>query len=72
MAINVGETEVSSLIAIGQLPVVNAEQVQNGCVQVVHVTLMIHRVKTKFIGLDDEKKAGAKTSAASEAVTVES
>ena len=47
---NVGEPEVSAIVTIGQLFVIEAEQRENGGVEVMHVHFVLHRGSTEFVG----------------------
>ncbi len=49
-AVNIGQPEVASGVAIRQLFVIEAEQVQDGGVQVVHVDRVFDRGKAELIG----------------------
>ena len=49
LAVDVGETEVAALEAEGELFVVDAEQMQDGGVQVVHVNLVLGDVEAQFV-----------------------
>ena len=46
---NVGKTEVSTSITVSQLFVIQAEDVENRCVQIVHMHLVFDRRVTKFV-----------------------
>ena len=50
---HVGEAEVAALEAVGELGVVEAEQVQDGGVEVVDVDLVLDGVEAEFVGLAD-------------------
>ena len=47
---HVGEPEVATLKAVGEQFVVNAHQVQNGGVQVVHMDTTFDDVRAKVVG----------------------
>ena len=51
LAVHVGQAEVAALEAVGQLRVVEAEQVQDRRVQVVDVDLVLDRVEAELVGL---------------------
>ena len=48
-AVDVGQSKIASLETVGQFGVVEAQQVQQRCVQVVHVNSVLHRVKAELI-----------------------
>jgi hypothetical protein len=48
--VNVRQTEVPTRVAVSELFVIEAEEVQNGGMQVVHVDLVLHRGESKLIG----------------------
>ncbi len=50
VAVHVGETEVASLMAIGQAFVVDSEEVETGGVKVVDVNFVFDDAKSKLIG----------------------
>ena len=50
MPVHVGEAEVAALEAVGELLVVEAEQVQDGGVQVVDVDLALDDAEAEFVG----------------------
>src|SRR5260221_1908152 len=47
---DIGQAEVPAAVAIGQLGVIDAEQVQNRRVQVVDVDRLIHRLESEVVG----------------------
>src|SRR5206468_3210229 len=49
-AAHIGEAEVAAGVAVSQLLVIEAEQVQQGRVQVVHVDLVLHGVVAELVG----------------------
>ena len=49
-AVDVGEAEVAARVAVGQLLVVDAEQMQNGRVQVVDVDAVFDGVHAELVG----------------------
>ena len=50
---DVGQAEISALETIGQLGVVEAEQVQDRGVQVVHVNEVLYDVEAEIVGCPD-------------------
>ena len=48
-AVDVGQAEVATGVAVGQLFVIHAENVQKGRVQVVHVDRSFHRCVADFV-----------------------
>src|SRR5438046_6013113 len=48
-AVNIGQAEIAPGIPIGELLVIEAEQVQDGRVQIVHVNLVLDRLETEFV-----------------------
>ena len=50
LAVDVGEAEVAAAVAEGELLVVEAEQVQDGGVEVVHVDLVLRGLVAEFVG----------------------
>ena len=51
LAVHVGQAEVAALEAVGQLGVVEAQQVQDRGVQVVDVDLVLDDVEAELVGL---------------------
>ena len=49
VAVHVGETEVASLMAIGQAFVVDSEEVETGGVKVVDVNFVFNDSETKLV-----------------------
>ena len=60
VSVYVGQAEIATGIAIGKSFVVEAEQVQNGCVQIVNVNAVLHRFGAEFVGTP-ERQAAANT-----------
>src|SRR5579871_6880240 len=50
VAVDVGEAEVATGVAVGQLRVVEAEQAQDRGVQVVDVDRILHRLEAELVG----------------------
>src|SRR6056297_3534668 len=50
MAVDVGQPEVAPSITIGQLLVVESQQVQDGRVQVMNVNAVFNGLKAKLVG----------------------
>ena len=50
MSVNVGQPEIPAGVAIGKFFVIEAEQVQQGRVQVVDVDLVLDGLETKLVG----------------------
>ena len=50
---HVGEAEVAALETEGELLVVNAQQVKNGRMDVVHVCAIFRRIETELVSLAD-------------------
>src|SRR6185503_2874725 len=50
-AMDIGEAKIATLEAIGELRVIEPEQMQNGGMQVVHVHAVRGRVEAKLVGL---------------------
>lgn len=50
VAFDIGQAEVAAGVAEGQPPVVEAHEVQNGCVQVVHVHAILDSSHSELIG----------------------
>ena len=50
-AVHVGQSKVASLITVGQLLMINSEQMKNGGLQVMHVDGVLHDVHAIVIGL---------------------
>ena len=48
-ALNIGQTEIPSIMAVGQLLVIHAQQVKNGRVQIVNIDPIFGRLVSKFI-----------------------
>jgi len=53
--VDVCEAKVTSLRTVGQLGVVDAQQVQNCCLKIVDVYLALDDSKSQFIGLSECK-----------------
>ena len=51
LSVDVGETEVSSLEAVGELFVVEAEEVEEGGVEVVDVDFAVDHSEAEFVAL---------------------
>lgn len=62
MSMHIGQTEITSIIAIGEPFVIESQLVKEGGVQVVHMHLVLHGVVSEFIG-------GAVTESGFEAAT---
>src|SRR5437867_1917539 len=52
---HISKPEIAALEAEGQLLVIQTEQMENRCMQVVHMHAIFDRVKTKFVGLADDR-----------------
>jgi hypothetical protein len=50
-AIHIGEPEIASGIAVSEAQVVDAEEVQDGGMEIMHVDLVLHRVVAELIRL---------------------
>src|SRR5213593_782271 len=50
VAVDIRESEIAAIVAIGELFVIEAEQVQDGGVQVMNMDLVFHRAIAEFIG----------------------
>ena len=50
MTMNVGESEISSGIAVGELFMIEAEKMQDGGVQIMDVNFLLHGGETELIG----------------------
>src|SRR5205823_6983116 len=53
----VGEPEITAVVTIGQLFVIETEQVQDRRVQVVDVNLVIHRARAELVGCAVDRAA---------------
>src|ERR1051325_9722653 len=53
LAADVRQPKVAALETVGQFGVIEAEQVQQGGVQVMNVNLVPRRVETKLVGFDE-------------------
>jgi len=51
VAVHVGKTEVASGVAVGQLFVIKAEEVQDSGVEIVHVHGVLDRLESELVGL---------------------
>ena len=51
LAFHIRQPEIAALETVGQLRVIEAETMENGGVQIVHVNLILGHVETEFIGL---------------------
>src|SRR6266480_2667763 len=47
---DVGQAEVSTTVMVGEFGVVNAQEVQNGCVQVVYMNRFVNDLEAEIIG----------------------
>src|SRR6185369_1147480 len=47
---SIGQAEIASTVAIGQLRMINSVQVENGRVQVVHVHLLVYCCESEIVG----------------------
>src|SRR6266542_3597892 len=50
LAVHVGQPEVASAVAVGELCVIQAQQVQNRGVQIVDVNLVLHGLEAEIVG----------------------
>src|SRR5438045_4025488 len=50
LAMDIGEAIVAAFEPVSELLVVHAEEVQDGCVEIVHVGRVLHDVVTEVIG----------------------
>ena len=50
MAVNICQPVVASGIAVGEPFVIETEQMQDGCLQIMHVDFVFDRLEAKFIG----------------------
>lgn len=50
MAVDVGESEVASSVAVGEFFVVEAEEVEDGCLEVVYVYAVFDGLESEFVG----------------------
>ena len=50
ISVHIGQTEVAAGVAVGQLLVIQPQQVQDGGVEVVEVDLVFHRVVAVVVG----------------------
>src|SRR6266496_2587659 len=50
LAVNVGQTEIAAVVAVGELFVIETEQVENGGVEIVNVDFVFHGAIAEFIG----------------------
>ncbi len=57
MAMDVGETVVAALEAVGEAFVIEAEEVHDGGLQVVDVDLVLHAAETHLVGLAELEAA---------------
>ena len=48
-AVDISQTVVASAVSIGKSLVIQPHQVQDGCMQVVDVNFVFHRMPTEFI-----------------------
>ena len=46
---DVGQSKIASLETIGQLGMIEAQQVKQGCVEIVDVNSVLHRVKAELV-----------------------
>ena len=51
LPVYVGQTEIATLEPVRQLSVVKAEQMQNGCMQVMHVDFILGNIEAERVGL---------------------
>ena len=58
VAVDVGQAEVAALEAVGQLGVVEAQQVQDRGLQVVDVDAVLDGVEAELVGLADGRGRG--------------
>ena len=49
-AVDIGQSEISSGVTVGQLLVIHPQQCQQRGMEVVHMNLLIHTVKTVVVG----------------------
>src|SRR5687767_5058966 len=54
---DIGETKIAALEAVGQARVVEAEEMQDGCVEVVDVDRIFYDVPADVVGLADDLPA---------------
>ena len=50
---DIGEAEIAALVAVGEARMLNPHEVQNRCVEVVHVDAIFNDVVTKIVGLTE-------------------
>lgn len=46
---HIGEAEIAALKTVRELQMIEAEEVQNGRVEIVHVDFVLRRVEAKFV-----------------------
>ena len=51
VAVYISKAEVTAVVAVGELLMVEAELMQDGGMEVVHVHLALHGVVTVFVGI---------------------
>ncbi len=53
LAMDICESEIAALGAVGELSVIEAEEMEDGSVEVVHVNLVLHGIKAEFVGFTE-------------------
>src|SRR5687768_13872469 len=51
---DVGQTEITPLEPIGQVQMVQPEQMENGRVKVIHMNRVLHNIPSDLVGLADD------------------
>ena len=49
VATDIGETEITTTISIGEFGVIDAHEIQDSCMNVVDMNRLFHRLETEFV-----------------------